>query len=282
MYYWTNRSEYSFSLNSIYACANISKQGFYKWRTKKNYVIEEEQFIVSIIIQIRANHPTMCCRAMYYKINPVSMGRDKFLSLCSAYGFKVDRGRRGKRTTNSNGVIRFDNLREGLSLVRIDQLWSSDITYFELDNIFYYITFVMDEYSRRIIGHQVSTRLTTEHTTLPALKKAIRTRKGKIDKGIIFHSDGGGQYYSHVFTDLTKKYGFKNSMCEYSYENPKSERINGVIKNNYLIHYHIKDFADLLKKVDLAVRMYNTDKPHTSLGRMTPVEFEKKLTLESC
>ena len=66
-------------------------------------------------------------------------------------------------------------------------------------------------------------------------------------------------------------------MCEYAYQNGKSERINGIIKNNYLRHWEIKNFAELTKKVDRAVHLYNSDKPHISLSRSTPIEFEKKL-----
>jgi transposase InsO family protein len=83
---------------------------------------------------------------------------------------------------------------EGLSVSRINQAFCSDITYFEVEGVFFYITFIMDCYTRRIIGHAVSQSLTTEVTTFAALRMSIRTRGGKkqLPKGIIFHSDGGG------------------------------------------------------------------------------------------
>ena len=65
-----------------------------------------------------------------------------------------------------------------------------------------------------------------------------------------------------------------NSMCEYAWENGKAERINGVIKNNYLIHRKINDFEELQKQVDRSVYLYNHDKPHIGLQRKSPVEFE--------
>ncbi|HQQ12703.1 MAG TPA: integrase core domain-containing protein [Bacteroidales bacterium] len=64
-------------------------------------------------------------------------------------------------------------------------------------------------------------------------------------------------------------------MCKYPWENPYAERINGTIKNNYLIHWIIKDTKQLTKEVDRAVKLYNSDKPHKSLKRLTPDEFEK-------
>ena len=111
---------------------------------------------------------------------------------------------------------------------------------------------------------------------MPALKQAIKTRKNKLPKNIIFHSDGGGQYYDKEFLALTKKHHFKNSMCEYAYENGKAERINGIIKNNYLRHRNIKNYKDLVKEVDRSVSLYNNEKPHKALNYMTPMDIEKK------
>lgn len=279
MYFWLNREAKSGSLNQMYKVVGISKQGFAKQRKRQSQYKEEERFVKDIVIQVRKDHPTMSCRSIYYKMNPVFIGRDRFERICREAGLKVVKQRNKRRTTDSSGVIRFPNLLKTIKLTGIDQVWSSDITYFEVNNIFYYITFILDNYSRRIVGHQISSRLLTEQTTLPALKKAIKLRgQQKLSKGIIFHSDGGGQYYAEKFLDLTKKYSFRNSMCSYAWENGKAERINGVIKNNYLKHWSINSLSELVKSVDRAVRLYNEDKPHISLSRMTPVEFENKIS----
>jgi putative transposase len=186
-----------------------------------------------------------------------------------------------RRTTNSSGVIRFENRLEGLVLTGIDQAYASDITYFEVNNRFYYLTFIIDCYSRRILGHSLSERLTTEQTTLPALKNAIKTRKSKLPAGIIFHSDGGGQYYDKEFLKTTAEYRFLNSMCEYAYQNGKAERLNGVIKNNYLKHLDCSTKTRLKKNLDRSVDLYNREKPHKALRYLTPVEFENNLHLQT-
>lgn len=240
---------------------------------------EEVGFLRQIIVEIRQDHPTLSCRAMYHKIMPKSIGRDKFELLCTEWGFGITRSVNCQRTTNSNGVIRFENLLMGMELSYINQAFSSDITYFELGEKFYYITFIMDCYSRMILGHCVSKRLTTEQTTIPAIKMVIKARGGTLRAGIIIHSDGGGQYYDKEFLALTNKYRLVNSMCEYPWENGKAERINGIIKNNYLKHYHIKNFEELSKGVDRAVSLYNEERPHKSLNYSTPLAYEKKLLL---
>jgi hypothetical protein len=237
---------------------------------------EEVGFLSKIVYEIRQDHPTLSLRAIYYKIKPSGIGRDKFENLCAIWGYSIERKVSSRRTTNSNGVIRFDNLLSTEVLDDIDQAYCSDITYFEVEGMFFYITFILDCYSRRILGHSVSNRLVTEATTIPAIKIAIKTRGGKLRSGAIFHSDGGGQYFDKNFLVITKTQSLRNSMCEYPWDNGKAERINGIIKNNYLMHWNIRSFDALLKNVDREVKLYNEERPHKSLNYLTPVEFEKK------
>lgn len=255
---------------------HISKQSVHQYLDRYMRSAEEEGYLYPLIEEIRTDHPTMSCRSMYYLINPTTLGRDKFESLCKTWGFVTAKKPCYKRTTDSSGVIRFDNLTKDLTLTSINQLYSSDITYFEINNRFYYITFIIDCFSRYIVGYSVSERLTTEQTTYPALEMAIKARKSQWIEPVIFHSDRGGQYYDKEFLALTAEHKMLNSMCEYAYENPYAERINGTIKNNYLKHWNIKSYKELLKSVDRAVPLYNTVKPHKSLKRMSPENFEKK------
>jgi len=265
-------------MNELYRSIGISKQSFHQKEDRWLKLKSEQEQLLLVIYQIRDDHPTMGARDMYHKLHPQCMGRDAFELFCKAQKLTVERVKNFRNTTDSSGVIRFDNLLTDLVIVRLNQVWQSDITYFEIAGLFYYITFIIDSFSRRIVGHQTSKRLTTEQTTLPAIQMAIKLRssQGMNTNGLIFHSDGGGQYYAKKFLKLTQKHEFKNSMCSYAWENGKAERINGVIKNNYLTHRMITDFNQLQKEVDRSVQLYNSDKPHINLQRKTPIEFEKK------
>lgn len=267
-------------MNNIYLALGISKQAVHKKIKIMSKKIEESSYLRLIIEEIRRSHPTMGVRDMYYKIEPQTMGRDCFEAFCKRENLILSKKKNCRKTTDSNGVIRFENLIEGLKLTDINQVWQSDITYIEVNGRFYYITFIIDGYSRLIVGYSVSERLFTEVTTLPALMMAIKLRNLTDSSNLIFHSDGGGQYYAKDFLSLTKALNIKNSMCLYSWENGKAERINGVIKNNYLKHRSIKNFEELTKEVARAVELYNHDKPHIGLKRLTPVEFEKTLSLQ--
>lgn len=268
----------TYSLNNLYQSIGLTKQAFHQRMDRYLEERSNEEQILMLVYRVREDHPTMGLRDIYFKIAPIGIGRDRFEMLCKQSGLMVERIHNWRRTTDSSGVIRFDNLLIELVINKPNQVWQSDITYYDLNGRFYYLTFIIDAFTRVIVGHAVSERLKTEQTTLPALKKAIKSR---IDlnmciRELIFHSDGGGQYYDKDFLLLTKKHNIINSMCQYPWENGKAERVNGIIKNNYLIHRIINSFEQLQIEVDRSVLLYNTDKPHSKLQRKSPIQFEKE------
>ena len=264
-------------MNELYRQIGISKQAFHQKLDRQLAKLEEQAQLEKMVIKIRKDHPEMSARQMYKLVNPSTMGRDKFEKWCHQLGYKLERKSNKRKTTNSLGVTRFPNLVANKKLTDVNQVWVSDITYFHLADGFYYLTFIMDQFSRRIVGYSVSKDLSTMNTTIPALNKAIKLRKKASLKGLIFHSDGGGQYYSKAFVKLTKQAGIRNSMAESVYENPYAERINGTIKNQYLIPYKPKDYKDLMIKTAKAVNMYNEQKPHKAINGLSPKRYESTL-----
>lgn len=262
-------------MNSLYCILGTSKQAVTQLSKRRESFQEESAYLLKVISRIRAKHPTLNCKALYHKIKPEKIGRDRFIAFCMEHGFRVSPPRNPRRTTDSTGVIRFPNLTQELWLSRPDQLWCSDITYFDVKGKFYYLTFILDAFTRRIVGWSASGRLKTTQTSLPALQMALKTRKRKSIKELIFHSDGGGQYYEKSFLALTKQVNIQNSMCEYAWENGKAERINGIIKNNYLRFRYIKNLADLVKATKQVVDLYNEDRPHSKLAYLSPIQFEQ-------
>lgn len=221
----------------------------------------------------------MSARQIYRLVKPAHLGRDRFEGFCFENGFKVSIKRSAHRTTNSLGVTRFPNLIIDIELTGINQVWVSDITYYRIGDNFYYLTFILDMYSRVIVGFSVSQDLSTHCTTIPALKMALKARK--LEHSVILHSDGGGQYYCKEWLQLTAANKIQNSMCDSPYDNPHAERINGIIKNGYLIGYGPQDFLQLQQMTKKAVIKYNGEKPHSSLGNISPDTFEKSLAENS-
>jgi transposase InsO family protein len=196
-------------------------------------------------------------------------------------GYRIKKLRNYRVTTNSLGVTRFPNMIKDLEVTRVNQVFVSDITYYDMGPDTYYLTFIMDLFNREIVGWSESDNLRTESTTLPALHRLIKERGRANLKGAIIHSDGGGQYYCKEFKSVTKELEMINSMTEEKvYENSHAERVNGVIKNNYLYPYGSTDRASLSKLLDKAVLMYNTEKPHKALGKLTPKSFRETIDNE--
>jgi putative transposase len=262
-------------MNEVYRYCGYSKQAFHQ---KMDRLLKEKGhqiLLLPIIEELRLEHPGVAARQLYEILKPDGIGRDKFERMCFENGYKLSQKRSFKRTTNSTGVIRFPNLLMGRELNHINQAWVSDITYYQVGSRFYYLTFVMDLYSRFIVGYSVAKQLSTTQTTLPALKQALKQRKPST--GVIFHSDGGGQYYCKEFLKLTARYKMKNSMSEVVYENPHAERVNGTIKNQYLKGYSPQSLLQLIVSTKRAIKNYNTVKPHKSLKKKSPADYESNM-----
>lgn len=255
-------------MEQLYQASNMCRQSFHDWLDRQMHAKEMYHQLLPLVRDIRSEHPGMSSRVMYYLIKPTKIGRDKFISWCNDCGLKLEQKRNPVRTTNSLGVTRFENKIRALVIYRANQVWVSDITYYRIGDRFYYITFIMDNFSKKIVGYHVSRSLQTSHTTIPALQMALKEYAST--GTLILHSDGGGQYYSKEFIILTHKAGIVNSMTEDNAENNHAERINGTIKNQYLSYYMPTNFSELKTQLKRAVDNYNNTRPHQSLGKRFP------------
>lgn len=244
---------------------------------RRRYKLEEQEQLIPLIREVREDHPRMSARDIYLKLKPNCMGRDQFERFCMDSGFRINKLKNYRITTNSLGVTRFPNLIQDIKVTGVNQVFVSDITYYDIGPNTYFLTLIMDLYNREVVGWSASNNMRTENTTLPALYKLIRQRGRSSLQGAILHSDGGGQYYCNEFKSVTRQHGMLNSMTQTKvYENTHAERLNGIIKNNYLYPYGPTDLITLSKMLDKAVFMYNTGKPHSALGKLTPLEFKQK------
>jgi len=268
-------------LSNLFKVLGISKQSFHQMLSRRKYKFEEQEQLIPLINEIRRDHPRMSARDIYIKLQPSCMGRDQFERFCMDSGYRIKKLRNFRVTTNSLGVTRFPNMIKDIEVTRVNQVFVSDITYFDIGPDTYYLTFIMDLYNREIVGCSASDNLRTESTTLPALHRLINERGRANLKGAIMHSDGGGQYYCKEFKELTKSLEMINSMTEEKvYENSHAERLNGIIKNNYLYPYGPTNMISLKKLLDKAILMYNTGKPHKALGKLTPISFKDTIDNE--
>jgi putative transposase len=240
--------------------------------------IEERiPYYEGMIAQIREIHPGMGLRTIYEKTQPEGIGRDHFIDLGIRLGLCMDPVTNRKRTTYVHRGSRYTNLLVGIDFTDVNQVWATDITYFRISDVFYYISLIMDLYSRRILGYFAADNLQAE-SSVKALKMALDNREVKnYNQTLIHHSDKGSQYVSEAYTGMLMDHGIRISMCSSVYENTMQERVNKTIKNQYLKHWNIKSISALNHRLADAVFAYNYDKPHSSIGKITPVEYENQL-----
>lgn len=259
----------------LYEVAGIRRQVYfreYRQQTEQRFI---ETRTIEMVKALRERHPSMGARPMFHVLKISSMGINRFERLVSDSGLGIERKRLWIRTTNSHhNYFKYSNLTQGLKLSNIDQLWVSDITYWVAGQRHYYLLFILDVYSRLILGYTASENMYTVNN-LKALEVSFRIRKMRRFEGLIHHSDKGSQYCSLDYVKALKKAGIKISMAGNSLENPYAERLNGIIKNDYLKHFDTGSFTRLKKALDRAVWLYNNERPHSELGYMTPGDFEK-------
>ena len=232
---------------------------------------------MGLIYEIREMHPGMGLRTLYERHQPEGIGRDAFIALGMRNGLRLRAVHKSVRTTFSVKSNRYRNLLVDKIFTDVNQIWASDITYFKIGETNYYIVFIMDVYSRRIIGYSVGDNMRAEQN-IEALQMSYNLRGiDNFNNKLIHHSDKGSQYISNDYTQLLDDFGIQISMCNIVYENAHIERVNGTIKNQYLNHWKITNFNHLRTKLQNAVWAYNFEKPHSKLGKMSPVEFEESL-----
>lgn len=266
-------------MNQFYAMLGISRQNVSQCIVRERAKSAAAKMVLDLASDIRKDHPRMGCRKMFWKsADQMPMGRDQCEQILLSNGFRVQFPPNFKRTTYSIGKLYHPNRIEGLTLNGINQVWQTDITYFEVGSRFYYLVFIEDIYSRRIIGWSVDYSMWAE-ANMRALQQAIALRGGGKMPDLIHHSDRGGQYIDKRYTSFLKDHQITPSMCKYAWQNAYCERINGTVKNEYLKAWDISDFDQLKNALSRAVNLYNNQRPHKELpNRLSPIKYEEMLS----
>jgi len=216
------------------------------------------------------------------KRHQIKIGRDKLYNILAVNGLLLKRKKRSVRTTFSNHRFRkYPNLIVGLPINNPNQVWVSDITYWRFNEGFLYLFFITDAYSRKIVGYNIADNMMTINN-IKALKSALQKVISPFEC-LIHHSDRGLQYCSFKYTRLLQANNIKISMTQSGdpLENPLAERINGIIKLEYLDHYKVKNLSEAKKLLSNVIDRYNKERPHMSCLNKVPdaVHYSKSSML---
>ena len=186
------------------------------------------------------------------------------------------------RTTDSGHKLPvYPNLAKELEVSGLNQLWVADITYIRLQYEFVYLAVILDAHSRRVIGWALGRTLEAE-LAVDALKMAIR--RGRVEPGLIHHSDRGIQYASKAYTDLLNEHGIQISMSRRGnpYDNAKAESFMKTLKYEEVYRSEYRDFEEGRRLIGRFIEsVYNQKRLHSALGYRPPVEFEQTLELQA-
>lgn len=264
----------NYSLNALYWVAGVSKQAVWAHFKGEARQLALLRKLMKRVDERRAQHPGCGLEKLYWHLQPAGIGRDRFCSVMMELGYGLRRTPNKMRTTVPAHKV-FENLIEGRVITGPNQVWQSDITYINVAGRFYYLTFIIDVYSRRIVGYAISKSLRAE-ANLRALKQALSSCQPHERQGLVHHSDRGSQYTDGRYLALLRSHNMLISMGKIAQDNAFAERINGTIKNEYLLAKQPQCFRQLKRLAKQAVNDYNTIRSHNALGRKTPEAYEQE------
>jgi transposase InsO family protein len=265
------------SLANLCSWFGLTRQAYYQSKNRVEKDLIEQEILLDKIGDIRKDHKRLGGRKLFFKLETfmdehnIKMGRDAFFDLLRDNKLLVKQRKSHHVTTNSNHWMKkYPHLIKDIEPIGPNHIWVSDITYWKTKGGHYYISFITDAYSRKIVGYHVADTMEAIESAT-ALKMAIKTLKISA-KGLIHHSDRGSQYCSSMYVNILKKEGIKISMTENGdpLENAIAERINGIIKGEYLFDYLIKTLLNAKEVLKSVVKLYNEDRPHSSIGNAVP------------
>jgi transposase InsO family protein len=205
------------------------------------------------------------------------IGRYKVRRLMRQLGLKAKAPRRYRVTTDSRHsfAVAPNVLNRNFQVSLPNKAWAADITYVWTLQGWLYLAVVMDLYSRQIIGWAMDERI-KKQLTLDALTMAYWQRKP--DAGLIHHSDRGSQYACHEYQKRIDQYGMISSMSRKGdcWDNAPMERFFGSLKSERLASCRFATRPAAKAEVLDYITFYNADRLHSTIGYMSPMDYEKE------
>jgi len=255
----------------------MSRQNYYARRQRRQRELVDGDLVVEIVRQERQLQPRIGTRKLHHLFKDrlveagVKVGRDRMFEILRAREMLVEpRISEYPRTTSSYHCLPvFKNRIKDREVSRPNEVWVGDLTYLRTAEGFLYLSLLTDKMSRKIVGYHCGDTLEAEGC-LRALEMALR----EMPEGArpVHHSDRGSQYCCHDYVNRLVDRGLSISMTEKDHcaENALAERMNGIVKGEYGLGQKFRTKVSALLAVDQSVSLYNTRRPHSSLGNRFP------------
>lgn len=206
----------------------------------------------------------------------IAIGETRLRRILQKFQLQIRPFKKFVKTTNSeHDCLVYPNLIADMTIDGINQVWTADITYIRINNGFVFLAVILDLYSRRAIGWAVSKKIDGA-LAVDALKMAIQRRRPP--RGAIHHSDRGVQYLCDDYVGILKANGFHISCSAKGnpYDNAWTESFMKTLKYEEIYMGGYETYLDVVENLPLFIEeVYNKKRPHSSLGYVSPEEFEE-------
>lgn len=274
-----------YSLSFIFKTLNINKSSYYYYINTKSKNDNSKAFILSKIIYIYRESdgiygaPKIANKLKNFNINISVSTTSRYMNILGIKSIVAKTFTKKKTTLKDEEKLLIVNLIKNIDITSINQVWTTDITYIKTINEgnFFLISFI-DYYSKKVVSWGLFENQKTDKI-IQVLDKAIKKRKPK--PGLIIHSDKGAQMRSFEYREFLKKnniiysYTSLNHSCD---ENAAQESFHSLLKKEKIYLEKIYNFEDAYRIIfDYIEGFYNPRRIHSSIGYLSPNEFENKL-----
>ena len=258
----------------------VSRSGYYAWRGRPE--APRVKADAELVVEIKVAHKTG--RGAYgsprvhreLRANGRRVGKKRVERLMRQEGIVAKKKRRFRRTTDSNhpDPIAPNILARDFEVALPNTAWVTDVTYVWTHEGWLYLAAILDLYSRRVVGWAASA-CNDRALALDALARATSTRKPAA--GLLHHSDRGSVYASGDYGDALTKIGAIKSMSRKGdcWDNAVAESFFATIKGEMIDHEEYETRAEAIAAIDDYIdAFYNTRRRHSTIGYVSPIEFE--------
>lgn len=262
----------------------VSPSGYYAWRSRpeSNRAREDRRLLVEIRAAFSSSREAYGARRLHQELREqgVECGRHRVRRLMKEENLKPKKARQFRVTTQSehSRPVAENVLDQQFRIERPDQVWAGDITYIRTLEGWLYLAVLLDLCSRRAVGWSLRATL-DDSLTLAALRRALEERRPPL--GLLHHSDRGSQYTSDDYRDLLEVHGIRLSMSRKGncYDNSPVESFFDSLKTEEVADRVYRSRAEArIQIIDYIECFYNRQRRHSSLGGLSPIEFERQLS----
>jgi transposase InsO family protein len=270
-----------FHIDLMSKVLKVSRSGYYAWLRRP--VSERQKYNMYLSERIRSIYEQRkrvygCLRiTAELKDEGFSCSKNRIARLMRKQGITARTKRRFRVTTNSNHKLRVaENLVEmRFNPEKKNNIWTTDITYIWTREGWLYLSVILDLWSREIISWNAE-RIMDENLVIKTLEKALKSRKPNGE--LILHSDRGSQYASIKLRKVLKENNIQQSMSAKGncYDNAPTESFFSTLKRELVYRERFKTREEAKQKLFEYIEVfYNRQRRHSTLGYLSPMQFEK-------